>query len=119
MAAVSTISTMKVDRPRARSSAAPTRLNSRSTTPIWACVGRHEGAHLRQHHDQGILAQEGRFAGHVGTGEQPDAAAVAGEIAVIGDEGGLGACRCSACFDHRMAAVLDRKRVESSTCGRT
>ncbi len=36
IAAVSTISTMKVERPRARSSAAPTRENSRSTTPIWA-----------------------------------------------------------------------------------
>ena len=33
MAAVSTISIMKVERPRARSSPAPTRLNSRSTTP--------------------------------------------------------------------------------------
>ena len=36
MAAVSVISTMKVERPRARSSAAPTRENSRSTTPIVA-----------------------------------------------------------------------------------
>ena len=36
IAAVSTISTMKVERPRARSSAAPTRENSRSTTPICA-----------------------------------------------------------------------------------
>src|SRR5215472_3813787 len=36
MAAVSTISTMKVEWPRARSSAAPTRENSRSTTPICA-----------------------------------------------------------------------------------
>ena len=36
MAAVSTISTMKVERPRARSSAAPTRENSRSTMPMWA-----------------------------------------------------------------------------------
>ena len=34
--AVSTISTMKVEWPRARSSAAPTRENRRSTTPIWA-----------------------------------------------------------------------------------
>ena len=33
MAAVSTISIMKVERPRARSSPAPTRLNRRSTTP--------------------------------------------------------------------------------------
>ena len=36
IAAISVISTMKVERPRARSSAAPTRLNSRSTTPIRA-----------------------------------------------------------------------------------
>ncbi len=36
IAAVSTISTMKVERPRARSSAAPTRENSRSITPITA-----------------------------------------------------------------------------------
>ena len=41
IAAVSVISTMKVLRPRARSSAAPTRLNSRSTTPIAAALGRH------------------------------------------------------------------------------
>src|SRR5207248_2863084 len=34
MIAVSTISTMKVERPRARSSAAPTRENSRSTMPM-------------------------------------------------------------------------------------
>ena len=38
IAAVSTISTMKVDRPRARSSAAPTRLKSWSTTPISAAA---------------------------------------------------------------------------------
>jgi hypothetical protein len=36
IAAVYTISTMKVERPRARSSAAPTREKSRSMTPIWA-----------------------------------------------------------------------------------
>ena len=36
IAAVSTISTMKVERPRARSSAAPTREKSASTTPICA-----------------------------------------------------------------------------------
>jgi hypothetical protein len=38
IAAVSTISTMKVDRPRARLSDAPTRLNSRSTMPSRALV---------------------------------------------------------------------------------
>ena len=42
-AAVSTISTMKVERPRARSSAAPTRENSRSTMPIRA---RYAGTKL-------------------------------------------------------------------------
>ena len=36
IAAVSTISTMKVERPRARSSAAPTRLKSWSTMPMRA-----------------------------------------------------------------------------------
>src|SRR5438552_13957337 len=36
IAAVSTISTINVERPRARSSAAPTRLKRRSTTPIRA-----------------------------------------------------------------------------------
>ncbi|MDT4857258.1 hypothetical protein FQZ97_916760 [compost metagenome] len=36
MADVSTISTMKVERPWAMSSLAPTRENSRSITPIWA-----------------------------------------------------------------------------------
>ncbi len=36
MAAVSTISTMKVERPWAMSSLAPTREKTRSTTPIWA-----------------------------------------------------------------------------------
>jgi hypothetical protein len=36
MAAVSIISAMKVERPRARSSAAPTRENSRSTRPMRA-----------------------------------------------------------------------------------
>ena len=36
MAAVSVISTMKVDRPRARSSEAPTRVKMRSTSPTRA-----------------------------------------------------------------------------------
>ena len=67
---------MKVERPRARSSAAPTRENSRSTTPSCALLRRHERAHLRQHGDQRVLAQEGRFAGHVRAGEEPDFACI-------------------------------------------
>ena len=35
-AATSVISTMKVDWPAARSSLAPMRVNTRSTTPMWA-----------------------------------------------------------------------------------
>ena len=53
---------MKVDRPRARSSDAPTRLNSWLTRPIWAGLGRHEAARLRQQRDQRVLPQKGRFA---------------------------------------------------------
>ena len=36
---------------------------------------RHERAHLREDRDQRVLAQEGRFAGHVGTGDEPQASA--------------------------------------------
>ena len=32
---------------------------------------RHERAHLRHHADQRVLAQKRRFAGHVGTGDEP------------------------------------------------
>ncbi len=38
---------------------------------------RHEGTDLRKDGDQRILAQEGRFTAHVGTGEQPDRAVLA------------------------------------------
>ena len=65
---------MKVERPAARSSPAPTREKSRSTMPICAAVRRHETARLRQYRDQRILAQEGGFAGHVGAGHQPEPA---------------------------------------------
>ena len=34
---------------------------------------RHERAHLRQHGDECVLAQEGRLAGHVRAGDEPDA----------------------------------------------
>ena len=37
---------------------------------------RHEGADLGQHGDQRVLAQEGRFAGHVGAGRAARAAAL-------------------------------------------
>ena len=105
MAAVSTISTMKVDRPRARSSAAPTRVNRRSTMPIRQWSGRHEAADLRHHGDQRVLAQEGGLARHVGAGQQPQPV-VGRQIAVVGDEActlGSGEHR----LHHGMASGLD------------
>ena len=100
---------MKVERPRARSSAAPTRLNSRSTTPIRARLRRHEGAHLRQHGDQRVLAQEGRLARHVGAGDQrqppPSSCAPRGRSHWRRRLAARGERR----LDHRMAAGLDRE----------
>ena len=105
IAAVSTISTMKVERPRARSSAAPTRLNSRSTTPIWAARAGTKApiwastaisAFWRRKVDLpailGPVSSQRRWA-------DP-------EIAVIGDEAArlLGAQRR---LHHRMAPGLD------------
>ena len=63
---------MKVERPRARLSDAPTRLNSRSTRPSFARCGGHEAARLGEHDDQRVLAQEGRLAAHVRAGDQPE-----------------------------------------------
>src|SRR6188474_3983681 len=53
-------------------------------------LGGNEAAHLREDCDQRVLPQEGGFAGHIGTGEEPDTACAGlrrwREIAVIGDE---------------------------------
>ena len=117
IAAVSTISTMKVERPRARLSDAPTRLNSRSTRPSVARRRGHEAARLREHRDQRVLAQEGRLAAHVGAGDQPQPR-VLGQPAIVGDE--ALARRRDRRFDHRMAAALDletgmRRRCRAGT----
>ena len=87
---------MKVDRPRARSSAAPTRLKSWLTRPICAACAGTKAAHLRQQRDQRVLPQEGRLARHVRPGQQPDRGVVArGQVAVVGDER-LAPAACSA-----------------------
>ena len=50
--------------------------------------GGYETACLGQQGDQGVLAQEGRFTGHVRTGQQPDCGVVLGrKVAVVGDKG--------------------------------
>ena len=107
MAAVSVISTMKVERPRARSSAAPTRENRRSTTPIVARFRRHRQAGLGEHDDQRVLPQEGRLAGHVGTGEQQHTL-VRREVAVVRHELRVSGERR---LHHRMAAGVDQECI--------
>ena len=71
---------------------------------------RNEASHLRQDGDQRVLAQERRFAGHVGTGDEPQPfAAVAREIAIVGHERArmrLKQCR----FHHRMPSAHDLER---------
>ena len=84
--AVSTISTMKVDCPAARSSRAPMRVKMRSTMPMLADCRRHEAADLRQQHDQGDLPQIGRLPGHVRSGEDDKLGVVVGEVDIVGDE---------------------------------
>ena len=64
---------------------------------------RDRQAGLGEHDDEGVLAQERRFAGHVGAGEQQHAA-VRGEVAVVGHEGGGAGQRG---FDDGMAAGAD------------
>ena len=66
---------------------------------------RYRLAGLRQNNCQGVLAQEGRFAGHVRPGQQQQAA-FGRQIAVIRHEGRLSRqCR----FDHGMAGGGDMK----------
>ena len=74
MAAVSVISTMKVERPRARSSDAPTRVKIRSTTPDPRAPRRHEAAHLREERDERRLAHHRALPGHVRAGDDEDRA---------------------------------------------
>ena len=69
--------------------------------------GGHETAHLGQDGDQRILAQEGGFARHVGTGDQPQPPfGVGRQVAVVGHErAGMG--RLQRRLHHRMAAAPD------------
>ncbi len=66
--------------------------------------GGHETAHLGHQRDEGRLAQQGRFAGHIGAGDQDDLYFVVVEVDVVGHvrfaDGQLG-------FDDRVPAVAD------------
>ncbi len=67
--------------------------------------GRNVRTHLGEDGDQGVLAQEGALARHVGTGHQPQALRLA-EVAAVGYEA-PGLARRGQGLDHRMAAALD------------
>ena len=73
MLAVSVISTMKVDWPRLRSSLAPIRVKTLSTMPIWALLAGTKEPICARSDDQSDLADVGRFAGHIGAGDQEQA----------------------------------------------
>jgi hypothetical protein len=98
MLADSVISTMKVERPPARSSAAPMRVKIWSMGPTRAAARRHERTHVRQQRDQRHLAHVGGLAAHVRAGDEQQARAV-GDMRVIGDE------MLDLLFHHRMAAA--------------
>src|SRR6476660_10328624 len=94
---------------------------------------RHEGAELREHHDQRVLAEEGGLAGHVRPGYYQDAGAgvlvLSAEPAVITNKAGAVAARQIllhhgvAAFDHgkdralihlrSRVVLLDRKLGEA------
>ena len=48
-------------------------------------VRGHEAARLREDADERVLPEEGAFAGHVGTGDEPDSIGRA-DVAVVADE---------------------------------
>ena len=73
--------------------------------PMRRRLGRHEGAGLRQHGDQRVLAQEGRLAGHVGAGQQPQPP-LGAELAIVGHEA-VPPWPQQRRLDHGMTAAVD------------
>ena len=82
MLAISTISTMKVDAPRERSSADPIRVKIRSHTPTLAEATTK--GDLCEQDDQGGLPDGRRLARHVRAGDDVDAALLAVEEVPLG-----------------------------------
>ena len=92
---------MNVDSPRARLSPAPTRVNTRSQTPMRALRAGDEAAHLRQDDRQRHLADQRRLARHVRAGDDQHLLRRWIQADVVGDER---AGRRQA-LDDRMAGV--------------
>jgi hypothetical protein len=114
MLAVSCISTIKVLRPRARSSLAPTRVNTRSTRPSSALARGHEGAGVGQDGQHRHLADVGGLAGHVGAGDQISWLVGVVQQRVVGHEALAGQG-----LDHRVSPVADAQYVALDQPGRT
>ena len=72
MTAVSVISTMNVERPRARLSEAPIRVKIRSISGSMRRVRGHPASHLRQNRDQRCLPQIRDLAAHIRTRDDAD-----------------------------------------------
>src|SRR3546814_6808705 len=70
-------------------------------------LGRDVAAGLGEDRDQRVLAQEGRLARHVGTGDEPEAP-FRPEVAIVGDEAS-GVRRLQRLLDHGMPPAGDRE----------
>ena len=70
---------------------------------------RHEAAHLGQHRDQRVLAQEGALAGHVRPGQQPQRGRPRPRSQSLATKLWLAARQ--RLLDHRVAAATDQERV--------
>ena len=115
MAAVSTISTMKVERPRARLSDGADAAEQAVDDADLGARGGNEAARLREHGDQRGLAQEGRLAAHVGAGDQPQPV-VRAQAQIVGDEPLAGIAERA--FDDRVASASISRQASSVSCGR-
>ena len=101
--AVSLISTMKVDWPRARSSLAPMRVKIRSTRSIRALLGGHKRSGVRQQGEQSDLPNIGAFARHVRPGDQSDLLVAQIQLRVVGNKPFF----VDALIQHRMAPLAN------------
>ena len=121
IAAVSCISTMNVDWPRAMLSDAPTRAKMRSTTASLALRAGHERTGLRQQGQQRDLPQVGGLAAHVRPGQDDDLRAVGVELHVVRHEGSgdvplddrvarVGGLELVAVVEERLGEVARRRR---------
>ena len=66
---------------------------------------------MGQQHDQGGLAEQGRFTGHVGSGEDDDLLVLVVQVDVVGN---IFLARGHQSLDHRMTTALD---VEGQVLG--